>query len=243
MMIGPRKRQEDCIYDGTSVFQTDLLLRKNRFSASRLLLAVCDGMGGHAAGETASLFVCEQLNQIDWAGRLSADHIRKTLADIQRISRNQLPVNSGTTIAGVLAGDGRAVVFNAGDSRTYRLLPDSIEYLSHDHTRVQEMVDQSLVDNDRAAHHPLKNLIEFGIGPVFERSWPNHEVYVNEAAFHSPAWYLLCTDGLTDIMTDKQIHELLMPDPVENGNRLYNAVKRKGLKDNTSFIIAEISPP
>jgi len=240
MMIGPRNRQEDCIFDGITVFQTDLLLRKNGFTTSHLLLTVCDGMGGHAAGETASLYLCEQLGRIDWRNLISTDSIRDALADIQQASMEHLPANSGTTIAGLLVGEEKTIAFNAGDSRTYRLRPESIEYLSHDHTRVQEMVDQALVDNARASRHPMKNLIEFGIGPVFERAWPIRQVYLNEAPIESPAWYLLCSDGLTDVMPDKKIHELLMPDPIENGNRLYNALKRKGLKDNTSFIIAEI---
>ncbi len=240
MMVGPRNRQEDCIVDGTAVFQADLLTRKNRFDAPHLLLAVCDGMGGHKGGETASMFACEQLHRIDWENRFSAAEILDVMAGIQRDAMWFLPQNSGTTVAGLLAGDGVTIAFNAGDSRIYQLFPDSIAYISHDHSRVQEMVDMDLVDTGLASRHPFKNLIEFGIGPVFEKAWLLRQTYLYETGLQTPAYYLLCSDGLTDIMADHAIHELLMPDPVENGPRLYNALKRQGLKDNTSFVIAEI---
>ncbi len=239
MLIGPRDRQEDAITDGKTVFQADLLTRKNGSSAERILLAVCDGMGGHDGGEIASMFVCEALNRIRWEN-VSGEHVLESLAGIQREAMVQLPENSGTTVAGLLAGNGRIVAFNAGDSRIYRLEADAIHYISHDHSLIQEMIDQSILNVNNVGFHPLRNVIELGIGPAFDGSWNVKKVHVHEESLEIPSYYLLCSDGLTDIIGGSDIHKLLMPDPVKNGTRLYNTLKQKTLRDNTSFMIVEI---
>ena len=239
MLIGPRDRQEDAITDGKTVFQADLLTRKNGSSAERVLLAVCDGMGGHDGGEIASMFVCEQLTRIRWE-KVSGAHVLESLAGIQREAMVHLPENSGTTVAGLLAGNGRVIAFNAGDSRIYRLEADAINYISHDHSLIQEMIDQSILNVDNIGFHPLRNVIELGIGPAFDGSWNIRKVHIHEENLEIPSYYLLCSDGLTDIIGESDIHELLMPNPVENGTRLYNALKQKTLRDNTSFMILEI---
>lgn len=241
MLIGPRKRQEDCLFDGTTVFQTDLLLRKSGFSAREpFLIAVCDGMGGHHGGEIASMFTCEQLQEAFHKRNFSADHVIDTMADIQTAAMHQLPANSGTTVAGLLVGRKKAIAFNAGDSRIYRLTTKTIECISHDHSKVQEMIDKKLVDTESASRHPMKNLIDLGIGTAFSNAWSVRQCYVNQVDWRPPAYYLVCSDGLTDIIAEHEIHQLLMPDPVEYGSRLYNTLKQMRLKDNTSFVIAEI---
>ncbi len=239
MLIGPRNRQEDAITDGKSVFQADLLTRKNGAFSGNILLAVCDGMGGHDAGEVASIFVCERLARMKWE-TISVDYMRDSLAGIQEEALSRLPENSGTTVAGLLAGEERMIAFNAGDSRIYQLTEDAIEYVSHDHSLVQEMLDQSIISAQSVNGHPLRNVIELGIGPAFENVWDIRKIHFYEANRQTPSYYLICSDGLTDIMMENDIHDLLMPNPVDNGPRLYNALKQKLLRDNTSFIIAEI---
>ncbi len=239
MLIGPRNTQEDAITDGKSVFQADLLTRKNGALSGNILLAVCDGMGGHDSGETASIFVCEKLARIRW-GSVSIPYVLDALAAIQEEAMLHLPVNSGTTVAGLLAGEGKAIAFNAGDSRIYRLTDDRIDYISHDHSLVQEMIDNSMINMESINGHPLRNVIELGIGPAFEHVWNIEKVHYYEASLERPSYYLLCSDGLTDVLSESTIHELLMPNPVDSGTNLYNALKQTTLRDNTSFIIAEI---
>lgn len=240
MMIGARNNQEDCIFDGTQVFQADFLTRKNQFESPCVALAVCDGMGGHNGGELASRFVCEKLQEADWGNPISTDRIHWVLGGIQMAALEKLPENSGTTIAGLLAAKDRAIVFNAGDTRVYRLGGQALEYISHDHTWVQEMIDHSLIDAASATNHPQRNLIEFGIGPVFVHCWADRRSYLFETFLARPAYYLLCSDGLTDIMAAERIHQLLMPEPIENAPRLYNALRQMELRDNTSFIVVEM---
>lgn len=240
MMIGPRHRQEDCILDGAAVFQADLLRRQNRFCASRLFLAVCDGMGGHQGGEAASRFVCDRVLKTAWPGEISGRQVHRILVDIQSEAEQRLPARSGTTIAGLVADGRRAVIFNAGDSRVYKIGKKSMEYLSHDHSLVQDLIDQCMIRTENAALHPFKHLIDFGIGPAFSHVWAVRNLHITEQEMEAAGTYLLCTDGLTDIFSDREIFELLAPAPLENGARLANAARKKGLTDNTSFIIARI---
>jgi serine/threonine protein phosphatase PrpC len=240
MMIGPRHRQEDCLVDGRGLFQADLLSRRYSFCADNLLLAVSDGMGGHKGGEKASRFTCQQLEKHKWPPEINRQAVFDALHYIQTLAEKSLPDHCGTTVAGLLAQKGKAIVFNAGDSRVYRIHKDFIEYVSHDHSLVQDLVDQQMVNAQSASNHPFKHLIEFGIGPVFSHVWPVRDVYMAEQNIKDEAHFLICSDGLTDIFQDNEIHTLLWPSPVENGAKLANAAKKKGLTDNTSFIIARI---
>jgi serine/threonine protein phosphatase PrpC len=237
MLIGPRTGQEDCVLDGVDIFQADFVREKKEIDTGFLSLCVCDGMGGHDFGETASRFVCEQIQARFDSTCFSARHVQKGLAEIQAASIRLLPENSGTTVAGLMVADGRAMAFNAGDSRIYRISPAAIDYISHDHSLVQGLVDKAFIPKDTAGSHPLKNVINFGIGPLFGGEWDNYSVHIHEHAYSRDAAYLVCTDGVNDLLTDSEIFDILMPQPSENANRLLQALQDKGLKDNASFII------
>lgn len=240
MMIGPRNRQEDCIKDGKGLLQADLMHRRGRFNAGRVVFAVCDGMGGHQGGEEASCFVCSRVENYLWPEKITPEDIQGALAEIQAEAERCLPANSGTTIAGLAACSAGIVIFNAGDSRVYKIAGDRLEYLSHDHSLVQELVDRRMVNAETASLHPLKHMIDFGIGPAFKKVWPARTLHIACREFEKNCDYLLCTDGLTDIMSGAEIHDQLAGDPVENGAGLAVQARKKGLTDNTSFIIARI---
>lgn len=237
MLLGPRTKQEDCLLDGIDLFQSNQLHAKKTIDTDFLLLGVCDGMGGHDHGETASRFVCEQIKKKLNRTLFSPDDVKTLLTDIQDSTEKHLPENCGTTIAGLMIMDGKAIVFNAGDSRVYRISTAGMDYISHDHSLVQGLVDKSFIQQDSATHHPLKNIIDFGIGPLFNDVWKNFEIHIYEEPILKDDWYLLCSDGVNDLMNEAEMHELLMPSPIDNGNRLLEALQKKGLKDNTSFMI------
>jgi PPM family protein phosphatase len=134
----------------------------------------------------------------------------------------------------------RAVAFNAGDSRVYKITRDQIACLSHDHSLVQGLVDKALIQQDTAPRHPLKNFIEFGIGPAFTDAWRENRVHIQHETVSPGACYLLCSDGLSDLMTAPALLGRLSPSPVENGAALLQTIQSQQPVDNTSFIIAEI---
>lgn len=240
MTLGPRDKQEDCIVAGADLYQEEEIEEKREIDSQCLLLAVCDGMGGHDSGEKASRFACEQLKNKSVDPIFDPERLNDILADIQTSAQDLLPGNSGTTVAGLVAKEGKIIAFNAGDSRVYKITPEGLSYISHDHSFVQELVDKALIDRELACSHPMRNLIEFGIGPIFAEAWGQYEIHIYEEAIAGDAVYLICSDGLVGVMTETEIHECLMPSPVEQGARLLEMIKNKGLTDNTSFIIAEL---
>ncbi len=240
MLRGPRAKQEDCIIDGLDLFQSDRLKEKKKFDTDFLLLLACDGMGGHDHGDMASRFVCEQFKKKMINGAFCAENIESILSEIQNLALEKLPENCGTTVAGLIITDDHAIAFNAGDSRVYRISENEINYISHDHSLVQGLVDKSFIRQDNAPLHPLKNLIDFGIGPIFNDAWENNHIHIHDELISKDTWYLLCTDGLNDLLPDQEIHDRLWPSPVKNGANLLKKIKKKGLKDNISFIIVRI---
>ena len=83
MLLGPRTKQEDCLIDGMDIFQSDQMAGEKLIDTDFLLLAVCDGMGGHDFGETASRFVCEQIRNKFGRTCFSPENIKRCLAEIQ----------------------------------------------------------------------------------------------------------------------------------------------------------------
>jgi serine/threonine protein phosphatase PrpC len=240
MLLGPRTKQEDCILDGIDLYQADFLAQKKIIDTDFLLLGICDGMGGHDQGEAASHFVCEQIKATFDRNMFSAEKVETRLTEIQNSSAAHLSGNCGTTVAGLMIMDDQAIGFNAGDSRIYKISPSGMDYISHDHSLVQGLVDKSFIQQDSAPFHPLKNVIDFGIGPIFNDVWKNFNIYIFEESITKDDCYLLCSDGVNDLMNETQMHKILMPSPVENGNILLEALQKKGLKDNASVIIVKM---
>ena len=239
MRLGPRNTQEDCLLAAQDIFHSDEIERQSEAEAESLIFAVCDGLGGHQSGDRASHFVCKQLKAKYQADAFLSKDIPIILRNIQNAASHQLPANSGTTLAGLFATHEMIHVFNAGDSRVYKLDKTAAHYISHDHSVVQELIDNYLILQQTARHHPYRNLVEFGIGPLFVDSWENHSIFVHSEAYQPPATFLLCSDGLSDQMPESEMHRILMPTPISSGRTLLSKVSEKGLVDNTSFIIVQ----
>lgn len=240
MQKGPRGKQEDCLLAGTEIIQADSFEKESRLETDTAIFAACDGLGGHEAGDLASRFVCERIKTEYGANRFQTRPIPRMLENIQEASCRELPANCGTTLAGLFFSRRGIQVFNAGDSRIYKIDENQARYISHDHSVVQGLLDKFLILQETAKNHPYKNLIEFGIGPLFVDAWEHHSVFVHTETFDPPLVFLLCTDGLSDQLAEAEIHRLLMPEPIKNGKSLLAALTKKGLVDNTSFLIIEL---
>lgn len=239
MLRGPRTRQEDCLLAVDDLFQSDNLKQTKTMDADFLLAAVCDGLGGHDNGESASRFVCQQLQDRFTPDNFDRQQIEPAFSEIQAAAEENLPENSGTTVAGLMIKDQKIIGFNAGDSRVYKITPSGMAYVSHDHSLVQGLVDNGLLQKEDANSHPLKNFVDFGIGPLFQGVWKVYDIHIFENAFAADDCYLICSDGVHDLMNETEMHEILMPTPAKNGQALLAALEKKGLRDNASFIILE----
>lgn len=236
---GPRGNQEDCLLAGGQVFQSAFLDEAVTLEEPVVSAAVFDGLGGHSSGEKTSRLAAELL-----AGRLTEadpDFILTAVRQVQELSEKRADLaDGGTTGAGVVVTKGRAVVWSVGDSRVYRLSPSGLVRASRDHSFVQRMVDEGLISEEEAFTSPYRNLVDFGIGPGFDHAWTNHEVFFHVEELKGPAAWMLCTDGVCDVLTDPAMEKVLSPGSPDQAPDLMEALRKKGLKDNTSFIILQV---
>lgn len=201
---------------------------------------LADGMGGHQAGEVASAIAVETIGE-----RLQQAHDGSTLraaveranALIHQYSGEQPgPHSMGTTVVALALEDGRIHFAHVGDSRLYRLRGGELIRLTHDHSLVQELVDEGMLDAEQARHSPQKNIITRALGLE-----AGVEVDVGEDTGIADDTYLLCSDGLTNHLRDEEIAALLAGDALpEVAHGLVEAANGCGGEDNISVIVIRV---
>jgi serine/threonine protein phosphatase PrpC len=240
MDIGQRENQEDCLFVNGLTVQQDMMKYActESVNAPGGVFAVCDGMGGHAGGEWASSFVCEKMKEFMKDISFSHEYILNMFREIQRKMEIEGMKNSGSTTACVMLKGNASKIYNIGDIRVYKITKKEILTLSHDHSLVQSMVDKGELSGYEAKGHPYRHIIEFGLGDVFKRQWNTNDkkVYMQDDILNANEYYLLCTDGVNDVLSDAEIHDLLSPDPFDRLHEFIDYLGKR-MKDNTSFIV------
>ena len=217
--------------------------------ASAQLIAVADGMGGHAAGEVASRIavkVLEKLAPTLTAQEIDEDSVEDLLmhslhsidAEIAAVADEEIEKRGmGTTLTALLIRDNRIALLHVGDSRCYRLRGNTLEQLSNDHTVIQELLDQGAISQAEAVEHPQRSMLtqalrgDGDVTPVLQM----YEVKKGDR-------YLLCSDGLSGVLTDKEIKVgLKKSDKDEAVKFLNDATYINGAPDNVTILIADIS--
>ncbi|MCA8916449.1 MAG: Stp1/IreP family PP2C-type Ser/Thr phosphatase [Planctomycetes bacterium] len=202
------------------VTATDVgMQRKNNEDSSVVveeagLCVVADGMGGHLGGEIASNIAIETVSEAfknrpknGQDERRDAELLTKCIKTAnkeiyRRGNADAALKNMGTTIvAAVLAGD-YVVTANVGDSRIYRMRDGKFAQVTEDHSWVGELRKKNLISEEDARSHPLKNIITRALGME-----PTVEVDVKWEKVKSGDLYLLCSDGLTDLIPDAEISQ------------------------------------
>ena len=217
------------------------------------LLAVADGMGGHQAGEVSSrLAVLSLARQAEGelfgpaaAGRPLPEPrawIESAVGAANGLvweQRQAAGSDMGTTlVVALLIGD-RAVIGNVGDSRAYYLTPQGVAQLTVDHSLVQRLMEAGQISPEQARTHPGRNVIYRSIG---ER--PTVEIDLYEQELHPGEALLLCSDGLSGMLTDPQIWEIWRSasSPQEACDRLIEASNIAGGEDNITAVLAQLGP-
>ena len=213
------------------------------------LIAVADGMGGHAAGEVASRIAVQVLQRL--APTLASESIDEdSIEDLLMHSLHSIDEEitavtnediekrgMGTTLTALLIRDNQISLLHVGDSRCYRLRGNTLEQLSNDHTVIQELLDQGAISEAEAAEHPQRSMLtqalrgDGDVTPVLQM----YEVKKGDR-------YLLCSDGLSGVLTDKEIKVgLKKSDKDEAVKFLNDATYINGAPDNVTILIADIS--
>jgi serine/threonine protein phosphatase PrpC len=216
--------------------------------ASKNLIAVADGMGGHAAGEVASSLAIKTLVQS--AQVFTHPDIDEESADdlyLQAIQEADLSLKSaveenpalsgmGTTLTSLLLRGGSVALLHIGDSRAYRLRGSAFEQLSVDHTVIQELLNQGAISESDIATHPQRSVLTqvlMGEGNI-EVPLPVIDVKVGDR-------FLVCSDGLSSVLTEKEIKSLLKgKDRDVAVAALVDATYINGAPDNVTLVIGDI---
>jgi protein phosphatase len=208
------------------------------------LWAVADGMGGHDAGEVASGMLAHILNHVDdrSTGYSFLDDVKSSIHDVNRqlIARAEASDGAiiGSTIVALLAYQGFFACVWAGDSRAYLLREFNFVRLSRDHSVVQEMIDTGQLTPEEARNYGRSNVITRAVGVSAEL-----ELEFNHGKILPGDRYLLCSDGLTGMIDDEEIREILLRyEPEAAADLLLETTLERGAKDNVTFIIISVDP-
>jgi serine/threonine protein phosphatase PrpC len=224
-----RESNEDSITVGGWV--SDVAMTGPRRSRHDLtepfLVAVADGMGGHAAGEVASRYAIKRLAAEPFAG--GEGDVTATLASInaelyQTMAAEPSWRGMGTTVVGLVLAPARAIWFNLGDSRLYLYRGGRLEQLSTD-------------DVPRGARSGAITQ-SLGGGSGFTPITP----HIGAEDLPEPSRWLLCSDGLTDMLDDDAIERALATDDEQAVRDLFTAAMHAGGADNISIIVASVAP-
>ncbi len=215
-------------------------------SAGRGLLLVCDGMGGARAGNVASeltsrVFSQEFLKLV--SGKSDPAEIREDMKAALRTANSAVfelakaepdCYGMGTTLVAAYVTGDTAEIINVGDSRAYLLGHGTISQITQDHSVVEDMVRRGEITREESRTHPRKNLITRAVG-----TQPDVKADMFKTALHPGDILLLCSDGLSNVLTDDEIRaETDASDGVEDaGGRLLDKTLQRGAPDNVSVVI------
>ena len=225
------------------------------------LLVLADGMGGYNAGEVASGIAVKTVHGLlsdavmrDKRGEIEAttgfmrqsialrDGVRRANKIIHQTAQSQPQCEGmGTTIVAALFYDDRVSVAHVGDSRLYRLRGDEFRQITLDHSLLQELVDRGFYSEEEAQRSTNRNYVTRALGVESQV-----EVEIQEAAVEVGDTYLLCSDGLPDMVEDEDIHLTIrtFSDNLEvAAKQLVALANEHGGRDNISVMLAQVKEP
>ncbi|MDT7806963.1 MAG: family protein phosphatase [Acidobacteriota bacterium] len=217
-----------------------------QLAARGSLIIVADGMGGHSAGEVASQMAADVVSHLYYeAEGTPAEALRHAVEEANRrihaaAAEDESKHGMGTTCTALVLAGAQGLAAHVGDSRLYMLRANRLYQLSEDHSAVMEMVKLGLISKEEARTHEDKNVILRALGTS-----PEVEVSMIEPfGLREGDHYLLCSDGLYDLVRDEEIAAVLTEseDIHAAGERMIALAKERGGHDNITVGIIAIMP-
>lgn len=207
------------------------------------LWVVADGMGGHSDGAFASRRVVDTLHDVDPPTDASGlmRSVQTGLASVdaelrQRGAAAGPGVIIATTVVVLLAFDHHYACVWAGDSRIYLLRDGAFRQLTHDHSRVQDLLDRGFITQEEAAHHPHANIVTRAVGggdPL--------RLDTVQDRLRAGDVFLLCSDGLFKMLSDREIAGVLeAAAPAPTAERLVGLAVERGATDNVTVVVVHV---
>ncbi|MBT1162237.1 protein phosphatase 2C domain-containing protein [Bifidobacterium sp. SO1] len=215
--------------------------------AGEHLAAICDGMGGHAGGDTASTIAIRSLAHIEHddvdgdiqtvAHMLESSVIAAHDAIVGKAKHERKLAGMGTTVVALVLVAGHWVLAHIGDSRAYLLRDGKLTRMTHDHSYVQHLIDMGRITEAEAKNHPQRNVVMRVLGD-FDID-PRPDIAIRKA--HPADRWLLCSDGLCGVLEDSTIEQVMADctDQEECAQRLVGMALKAGSTDNVTAVIAD----
>jgi protein phosphatase len=209
------------------------------------IFIICDGLGGHNAGEVASQIAAETV--VDYFKFSCTEDIQSSLnislvlaqQNILKEVRKKTCLNGmGTTIVVVIAKKDEFFVGHVGDSRIYAVINDTIQCLTNDHSLIQQLIDSGELSEEKAHLHPLRNVITHALGTSFD-SKKNY--FDGVLSLPKNSFLLLCSDGLNRMINNNEIlSSFSLKEPCKIANDLVNKAIKKGGLDNVTVSVVRV---
>lgn len=209
------------------------------FDEARGIFAVADGMGGHLAGEVASAMAMDAIRALAVSdarpGILALKDVveRAQKAIARHAKKNPRCAGMGTTLSVMFRGGRYMYIAHIGDSRIYRLRGGELMQITQDHSLVDELVRAGLITQEEARTHPKRNIITRALGTQGD----NEPDLLAADTMPGDLW-LLCTDGLNSMVSDKDIRDAMLSRTLEQAaDRLIELALDAGGRDNVTLIL------
>lgn len=211
----------------------------------QMLALVADGMGGHQAGDVASKMTKEYLlkkweeNTKSFTPKEAEQWLQEIIVEVnnhlfEHAKENPQCEGMGTTLVVAICNNQFVTVANVGDSRVYLKTPEGIKQLTDDHSLVGELVRSGQITEDEAMFHPRKNVLLRALGTE-----PSLKVDIDTINWDAGSYLVLCSDGLTNKLTEEDINERLEigKDLKEMADQLVQLANERGGEDNITITI------
>lgn len=222
-------------------------IKFHKFDDETAILIVCDGMGGARAGNVASEVAVNSIfetfvKKFDYSQNdkelktIMTSAVNCANLDVFDLAQNNDDYyGMGTTAVVVFISQGYAYTIHAGDSRAYIIYPDRIKRITNDHSIVQQLINNNMITEEEAKHHPKRNVITraLGIDECLETDF-------SVTGLQKDYCVLICSDGLTNYVDEKDILKIVnendAPDVCE---KLIDIANKNGGGDNISVVVAK----
>ena len=215
---------------------------EDSYVSAEPMFAVADGMGGAQAGEVASRTAAEVFETTTPPDGTPEQQLTSLVLEANRriyelAQSDDSRRGMGTTLTAAMLDDDGVSVGHVGDSRAYRLRGDKFEQLTHDHSLVAELERSGQLSPGAAEHHPQRSIITRALGPE-----PEVEVDAHTHAARAGDVYLICSDGLTSMLSDDEVEALLRgeADLHSAADALVRAANQSGGKDNITVVLFRV---
>ena len=209
------------------------------------LFVVADGMGGHKGGRVASELAVKTIGSAYFSD--ASESVQESLANAIRAaneavyfagSRNPALNGMGTTCVAVVVKGSSVYVAHIGDSRVYHVTRERIVQMTEDHSAVAEMQRKGILTAEEARNHPERSVLYRALGTKLEA-----EIDVQpELTIRDEEWFVLCSDGLSNMVADSEIHEIVVAHPPKSAcDQLIDLANERGGFDNITAVVVQVT--